>query len=244
MMAEPTTRSFLRRAASLAMLAAALCAVAPVRGQQDRFSLSSWLVGGSNDSNNYGLSLGYMPGDMDRSGWRWDASALRGTYRYPLAEAPDGQVRGRYSEVGAGIGYTFVRAGSALMISVGPTFSDKNLSYARPDERTGSRVGAKTAFLAYANPAQLPSLFSFGSYSTADRATHVYANLGFPLPYGLSAGPEFAYFDTTHYRQSRVGVHLSGFRIAGFRAGVSFGRARDLHGQKENHAGLNVYTTF
>ena len=230
------------RVAALAVTAS-LCATAPLHAE-DRFSLSSWAAGGSDEAYNFGFSLGYMPGGMDGSGLRWELSALRGAYRYPLGEAPDGEVRGRYAGVGLGIGYAFVRPGSGFVVSVGPSYSDKSLSYARPGERTGSRVGAKAGYLAYANPAGWPSMFSFGSYASADRAGHLYGNLGFPLPYGLSAGPELAYFKTTDYRQTRVGVHLSGFRIGGLRAGVSIGRSRDMNGHEENQAGVNVYTSF
>jgi hypothetical protein len=243
-MSSSIATRFSRKIAPLAMLAVSLCAPTPLLAQQDRYSLSSWLVGGSNDSNNFGLSLGYMPGGIDRSGLRWEASALRGNYRYPLSEAPGGEVRGRYYDVGVGLGYAIVRPSSGVTVSIGPSWNHKDLSYVRPGERTGSRVGAKAGFFAYLNPASGPSVFSFGSYSTADRAANVYANLGFPLPYGLSAGPEVAYFETTDYRQTRVGAHLSGVKIGGFRAGVSVGRARDMNGNEENHVGLNVYTSF
>jgi Cellulose biosynthesis protein BcsS len=243
-MSNSIATGFPRKTAWLAMLAVSLCAATPLYAQQDHYSLSSWLARGSNDSSNFGFSLSYMPGGIDRSGLRWEASALRGTYRYPLSEAPEGRVRGRYYDIGVGIGYAMVNPSGGLVVSIGPSLYDKDLSYVRPGERTGSRLGAKGGFLAYVTPARGPSLFSFGSYSTADRAAHVYANLGFPLPLGLSAGPEVAYFETTDYRQTRVGAHLSGVKIGGFRAGVSVGRARDMYGNKENHVGLNAYTTF
>ncbi len=48
---------------------------------------------------------------------RWEVSALRGTYRYALSEAPEGQVRGRYYYVGVGLGYAIVRPSSGLVVS-------------------------------------------------------------------------------------------------------------------------------
>ena len=232
------------RSLLVALAAAALCAATPLRAQTDHYSLSTWFAAGNNHSNNYGVAFGYGPDGMDRSGLRFEASALRGTYRYPLAEAPDGEVRGRYVNASVGIGYALVRPSYGVTVSIGPALSDTDLSFARPGDRTGNRVGAKVGFLAYANPAGAPSMFSFGGYSTADRAGHVYANLGFALPWGLSTGPEVAYFETTDYRQTRVGLHLSGFRVGKFKAGISVGRSRDMNGNHENQVGLNAYTTF
>ena len=57
-------------------------------------------------------------------------------------------------------------------------------------------------------------------------------------------GPEVALLDASDYRQTRVGLHLSGLRLGGLQGSVSIGRSRDMNGNQENHVGLNAYQSF
>jgi hypothetical protein len=225
------------------VLAAALCA-APAAHAQDHFSIGAWLGASTGHSNNLGISLSHAPGGVQRSGLRWQAAAMRGSYRYRHADAPDEWVRGRYADISAAVGYEIVAPAGGVMFSIGPSIYDKDLSFVPPGERTGTWLGAKVSALGHARMPKGTAFFGYGSYSTADNTGNVYVNLGLPLSGGLSAGPELAFLDASDYRQTRVGLHLSGLRLGGFSAGVSAGRSRDMDGNHESHLGLNVYRSF
>ena len=73
---------------------------------------------------------------------------------------------------------------------------------------------------------------------------NLYANLGFGLPSDLSIGPEVALLDASDYRQTRVGLHLSGLRVGRVQAGLSVGTTKDQDGNRGNHFGVNARMMF
>lgn len=229
------------RALGFALLSSAQA----VHAQDERFSADAWLGGSAIHTGNFGVALTHATdGSIHQSGLRLQAVALRGYYRYSSHAAPDGLVKGRYSDLSVSLGYQLVGAEHGFMVSIGPSLFTKNLSYRTPDDRTGSKLGGKIAAMGYWAPARWPSAFVYGNYSSADSTGNLYANLGFSLPGELSIGPEIALLDGRGFRETRVGIHLSGLRVGEILAGVSAGTTRDQFGNRGRHLSMNVRITF
>jgi hypothetical protein len=226
-------------------VAASLSGVPSLAAEKDeRNAFNAWVGGSNSDSGGFGAVWSHAPGGVQRSGLRWSAVALTGSYQYASDRAPGGEVRGRYTDFSLGAGYEFVGVGYGLGVSIGPSLNQKDLNYLAPGERDGSKLGTKVSAMGYFSvPAGL-SAFAFGSQSSSDRTSTLYGNLGFPVSGGLSIGPEVALLDTSDYRQTRVGLHLSGMRVGRTSTGLSVGRTRDMNGNEGGHVGLNVRLTY
>jgi hypothetical protein len=228
-----------------AVVVGQLLLTAEACAQEEGFALNTWIGGSAIHSGSFGVSLGYAPGgSIRRSGLRLQAVALRGFYRYPSDAAPRGSVHGRYTDYSLLLGYEVVGAGYGFGIAIGPSLYEKNLSYAAAGDWTGSRVGTKVSAIGYVGLLKGISAFSFGSYSTADSTANLYANLGVTLPGGLSTGPEVALLNASDYRQTRIGLHLSGLSLGRTQMSMSFGATRDMNGNRGRHFGMSAQMTF
>lgn len=235
-----------RQRGVLRALGFAVLSCAPaVQAHDERFSADAWLGGSAIHTGNFGVALTYaMDGSIHQSGLRLQAAALRGYYRYSSHAAPDGLVKGRYSDLSVALGYQVVAPEHGFMVSIGPSLYTKELSFRTPDDRTGTQWGGKIAAFGYWAPATWPSAFVYGNYSSADGTGNLYANFGFSLPRELSIGPEIGLLEGRNFRETSVGIHLSGFRLGEIVAGLSAGTTRDKFGNRGRHLGINVRTTF
>jgi hypothetical protein len=227
-----------------ALLLALACLGSELQAQEDHFALNTWIGGSATHSGNLGFALAFAPSGVARSGVRWQAVVVQGYYRYPSGASPGTTVRGRYTDISPMLGYEVVGGRAGFLASIGPSVFVKELTPEEPGERTGTRLGTKIAALGYVAPANAPSAFAFGSYSSADETTNLYANVGFDVGGKVSIGPEIGLIDTRNYRQTRAGAHFSGFRIGRVIAGVSIGRTRDNHGNRGGNLGMNARITF
>lgn len=228
------------------LLVALLLGHAPaVQARDSRMAGEAWIGASALHTGSLGAMLTFAPvTPNDRPGWRVQGVAQRGYYRYALNAAPQGVVRGRYSDVSVLLGYEHNTATYGFMAALGPSLYTKDLSYRSPGDGAGSKLGAKATVSGYVSAGQALSGFALASYSSANRTKNLYANLGIGLPHGLSTGPEFAWMQAPDYREARVGMHLSGIRAGPLQASLSLGRVRNQDGQQARHVGVNARMTF
>jgi hypothetical protein len=171
------------------------------------------------DANTNGGLVGYSgilyaPGGMDNSGLRVSVFGLYGKYRYNSDD--DGTFKARFASVDALVGYSRVFNDGAVTLAIGANYQNHDVSPHDPDNPVqGDKLGFKVQGDFWTNPTERTLVLGIGSYSTAFNTYYSILKFGYDLfGLGFFVGPEVVALGNQRTDQQRVGLHVTGIKIA------------------------------
>ena len=205
-------------AAQSGVLAADLPVKAPAAAAAEAVDYGNLYFGV--DANTNGGLVGYSgilyaPGGMDYSGLRVSVFGLYGKYRY-TNDDDQSTFKGRFASVDALVGYSSVFNNGAATLAIGANYQDQRVSPHDPDNPVqGDRLGFKVQGDIWMNPTERTLIVGIASYSTAFNTYYSIGKFGYDLfGLGFFLGPEVVALGNQRTDQQRVGVHMTGLKLA------------------------------
>ncbi len=128
---------------------------------------------------------------------------------------------------------------------VGGAMEGRRLAPPLPwDTQTGFRVGPAVALDAWLKPLDRVAVHVFADYTTAYHAGTLRIAPGYDIHGGIFIGPECTLSFHHGTLRSRLGVHVTGFRIGPLGLRLSGGWALDRGGRSGPYGALSVWRTY
>lgn len=165
---------------------------------------------------------------MSESGARLRLGGVLGAYSYVSTAAGVGHVDGKQEDGSFLVGYEWVGKSTSIDAYVGADVANNSLTPFDPSNSvSGVKAGFKAAVDFYTNPTSFTMASGNASYSTADNGYYGRFKVGLSIAGGVFAGPEALFLGDDHFKQYRLGLHLSGLRFGALQFGVSGGLVVD-----------------
>ena len=228
-----------KRITAAATAAAALFVCAPgavAAPAGDARGGAQWLLFSGSDVWRNGSffhgGLLWSPDGLDREGFTLKAVISGGRYRYISGALGNVEVTGR--ELAAQImpGARFKRGKLEIKVFAGLDIQDHSLSPDDPSsDLRGGDIGARLAFDLWHEPTPQIMLAADGSLSSIAGSYSARVAAGWRLFNRFYAGPEAQAFASEDYRQTRIGLHLTGFKTGALEWSLAAGWADDNDGR-------------
>lgn len=215
---------------------------ASVKPQDDWIvAIDASATAASNSSDFAGASATVAAGGtLTTSGARVRLEGLAGTYTFD-ANGAGAQTRGDQVEGGLLGGYEWLTGRSSIAAYGGLVVRDSRFSDVSSDHAAdGTKFGVKGVLQYYGTPSDKTMLSAYASYSSIYNAYYARLKWGVAPLGAFYVGPEFAALGDDFYRQWRVGVHLTTFRIGAMQFGVSGGYAIDQNSRGGGYGSLDA----
>jgi hypothetical protein len=205
-------------------------------GQGQETSEDNWIVAvdasltATSTNSVFGNLVGTFAamGTLKQSGLRLRVDALAGSYDYQ-ATGPARTIHSTQQAGSALIGYEWVARNTTAAIYVGAAAQDVSLSAPDPlNSVVGASVGVKISGEFYTRPTPVTMASGYASWSSMHNAYYTRLKYGWAVLDDTFMGPEISFLGDDLYSQIRLGVHLTGFRVAALQFGISGGYVRDF----------------
>lgn len=202
------------------------------------------LLFGGFDIWQHGLSghagLLWAPQTLARDGFLLKLLAAGGAYRYRSAGV---NVIGLHALDSVMVGYRLERNGFEVRVFAGADFQYHRLNtFDFNNKLQGMLYGARVNAEAWWQPVPDMMVAASASASTIGNTFGARAALGWRFMDNFFAGPEVETFTDFHYRQYRIGAHVTAFRTGDFEWSLGTGYAIDNNSRSSAYGRLSVLT--
>lgn len=189
-----------------------------------------------------GVALTAAP-KPEAEGLAFRVEGLTGHYTYTSGQGT--RIDGQSVEGSLLAGYRIRGDRIAITAYLGVTARNNTIDIPDPTNRTvGSSLAFKTAAELYAQPTSRSMVAAYGSYSTANNAYYGRVKLGYDAGNRVYFGPEFSALGDDFYKQWRVGLHATGWRLGPFDLAVAAGLLKDHRDGFGGYSTVDARTSF
>jgi len=225
--------------------AAALCLVAAAGARAGDGGSAHYLIFSGGDIwRNGGFLHGgllWSPDGLDRDGFTLKGLISGGSYRYMSGALGNAEVIGRELTAQLLAGWRFIRGKTEFKLFAGLDMQDHRLSPDDPSSRLrGGDTGLRVAFDLWSEPTPLTMLAADGSISTIVNSYSARIAGGWRFNERFWLGPEAQHFASDGYKQTRFGIHVTGFHTGDFEWSAAGGFARDSDARTGAYVRLGV----
>jgi hypothetical protein len=163
---------------------------------------------------------------LDRSGFRFRASGIVGTYTYDSTDV--GKVNGNLMGGAMLMGYEWVFKRATVSVYLGGEIVNTNISPNDPNNQAkGTSVGVKVATDFYVTPTNETMIAGVFSYSSNFSSYYARMKFGMAFADRIYVGPEVGALGDNFFQQWRVGGHVTGIRFGMLQFGAALGFLND-----------------
>ncbi len=167
-------------------------------------------------------------GNLTETGTRFRIEGLSGNYAYIPNTIPREVIRAKQTAGTASFGYQWMGHDTTLALYMGAIIQTVSLSVADTNNGVvGNRVGMKVSAEAYTHPNAQTMAFGYASYSSLNSSYYTRLKYGWAIGENTYVGPEISALGDAQSRQLRLGVHMTGLRVASMQLGLSGGFMND-----------------
>ena len=206
----------------------AVCASADPRGDGG----ANWILFSGGDLWRHGgfahAGALWSPGGVEHEGFTLKTVISGGSYRYISGALGNAEVTGRELAMQIMPGARFKRGTLELNVYAGLDIQNHRLSPDDPSSKLrGGDAGARIAFDLWYEPTTASMLAADGALSSIGGGYTARVAAGWRLLDRFYLGPEAQAFGSDDYRQTRLGIHLTGFKTGEFEWSLAGGWAND-----------------
>jgi hypothetical protein len=181
----------------------------------------------------------WSPGGLNREGFTLKALLSGGRYDYISGAL--GKVKGRELVAQFLPGWRFKFGKTELKLFAGIDLQNHDLDPDDPQSGLrGGDTGLRAAFELWSEPTPDTMVAAGGSVTTIEHNYSIRAAVGWRVAGLFYAGPEVQQFACDGYRQRRIGVHLTAFKVRDLEWSAAAGFTRDSDDRDGGYVRLGI----